>query len=381
MLKKLYVNNFKCLVNFEIKFSNINLLLGANGSGKTTVFEVLHKLQKFILGEFETTGKYYQVSEIFHQQDLTRWQNSPIQKFELEIAGNGGTYLYILEIEYQDNSFPRMRSEKLTFDKKLLFEFNIQETLREIPFATLFNDYSSTEGAMLGYFDFSRSGVGFVPEKPDQQKLTFFKKLIANFFIVQINPFAMTAESRQEEKHPNRNISNYAAWYSHLSQEFLNQIFQLTLELQQIIKGFNSFQNQKSGEIRTLSAIFTLPNKTSYKLNELSEGQKTLIALYTLLFCTPETHCTLCIDEPENFLALPEIQPWLMKLFDYCQSNQKQALLISHHPSLINYLASNSGYWFERQDNQPVRVQKIVEENEGGLSIAKLIELRWIYDD
>ncbi|MGD1703809.1 AAA family ATPase [Dapis sp. BLCC M229] len=72
MLKKLYVNNFKCLVNFEIKLSNINLLLGANGSGKTTVFEVLHKLQKFILGEFETTGKYYQVSEIFHQQDLTR---------------------------------------------------------------------------------------------------------------------------------------------------------------------------------------------------------------------------------------------------------------------------------------------------------------------
>ncbi|NET17056.1 MAG: AAA family ATPase [Okeania sp. SIO1H6] len=85
MLKKLYVNNFKCLVNFEIKFSNINLLLGANGSGKTTVFEVLHKLQKFILGEFETTGKYYQVSEIFHQQDLTRWQNSPIQKKDMHL--------------------------------------------------------------------------------------------------------------------------------------------------------------------------------------------------------------------------------------------------------------------------------------------------------
>ncbi|NES04076.1 MAG: AAA family ATPase [Okeania sp. SIO2F4] len=381
MLKKLYVNNFKCLVNFEIKFSNINLLLGANGSGKTTVFEVLHKLQKFILGEFETNGKYYQVSEIFHQQDLTRWQNSPVHKFELEIAGNGGTYLYVLEIEYPDNSFPRMRYEKLTFNKKLLFEFNIEQTFGEIPFARLFNDYSSTEGSMLTYFDFSRSGVGFVPERPDQQKLTLFKKLIANFFIVQINPFAMTTESRQEEKHPYRDMSNYAAWYSHLSQEFINQIFELTLELQKIIKGFNSFQNQKSGEARILSAIFNLPSKTSYKLNELSEGQKTLIALYTLLFCTPETDCILCIDEPENFLALPEIQPWLMKLFDYCQSNQKQALLISHHPSLINYLASNSGYWFERQENQPVRVQKIVQEDEDGLSIAKLIELRWIYDD
>ncbi|MGB3508160.1 MAG: ATP-binding protein, partial [Microcoleaceae cyanobacterium] len=328
-----------------------------------------------------TTGKYYQVSEIFHQQDLTRWQNSSIQKFELEIAGNGGTYLYILEIEYKDDGSPRMLSEKLTFDKKPLFEFSIQNISQIIPTAVIYQEHPYGEGNIIEYFDNSRSGVGFIAESSKHQKLTSFKKLIANFFIVQINPFALMADSREEEKHPHRDMSNYAAWYSHLSQEFLNQIFQLTLELQKIIKGFNSFQNQKSGEVRILSAIFNLPSKTSYKLNELSEGQKTLIALYTLLFCTPETDCTLCIDEPENFLALPEIQPWLMKLFDYCQSNQKQALLISHHPSLINYLASNSGYWFERQDNQPVRVQKIVEENEEGLSIAKLIELRWIYDD
>lgn len=381
MLKKLYVNNFKCLVNFEIEFSNINLLLGANGSGKTTVFEVLHKLQKFILGEFETTGKYYQTSEIFHQQDLTRWQNSSIQRFELEIAGNGGTYLYILEIEYQDNSIPRMGYEELIFNEEPIFGFSIKSIAQGFPTAKVEDQDSKDCLNILRYFDYSRSGVCFIPEISKHEKLASFKKLVANLFIVQINPFAITADSHQEAKHPYRNMSNYAAWYSHLSQDFLNEILQLTQELQEIIKGFNSFQNQKSGEIRILSAIFNLPNKTSYKLNELSEGQKTLIALYTLLFCTPETDCTLCIDEPENFLALPEIQPWLMKLFDYCQSNQKQALLISHHPSLINYLASNSGYWFERQENQPVRVQKIVEENEEGLSIAKLIELRWIYDD
>ncbi len=218
MLKKLYVNNFKCLVNFEIKFSNINLLLGANGSGKTTVFEVLHKLQKFILGEFETTGKYYQVSEIFHQQDLTRWQNSPIQKFELEIAGNGGTYLYVLEIEYPDNSFPKMRSEKLTFDEKILFFFSIHNINSEVPAAVIAQEHTGSGESFLEYFDYSRSGVGFIPESSKFQKLTSFKKLIANFFIVQINPFAMTTESRQEAKHPNRDMSNYAAWYSHLSQ-------------------------------------------------------------------------------------------------------------------------------------------------------------------
>ncbi|MFP4381463.1 MAG: AAA family ATPase, partial [Candidatus Sumerlaeia bacterium] len=41
MLKRLYIDNYKCFENFEVEFSNINLLLGANASGKSTVLEVL----------------------------------------------------------------------------------------------------------------------------------------------------------------------------------------------------------------------------------------------------------------------------------------------------------------------------------------------------
>ena len=89
----------------------------------------------------------------------------------------------------------------------------------------------------------------------------------------------------------------------------------------------------------------------------------------------------MCIDEPENFLALPEIQPWWGKVMDYCLENQTQAILISHHPLLINYLASNSGYWFERRDNEAARVRRITDTVEEGLSVAKLIELGWIYDE
>jgi predicted ATPase len=39
------VDDFRCLVNFELKFDRVNLLLGENGTGKTTEFEVLHRLQ------------------------------------------------------------------------------------------------------------------------------------------------------------------------------------------------------------------------------------------------------------------------------------------------------------------------------------------------
>ncbi|MCE2717734.1 MAG: AAA family ATPase [Dolichospermum sp.] len=120
-----------------------------------------------------------------------------------------------------------------------------------------------------------------------------------------------------------------------------------------------------------------------YGFNELSDGQKTLIALYTLIYCTQDEDYTLCIHEPENFLALPEIQPWLIELYDFCADKKLQALLISHHPELINYLlASPIGYWFERQSNSPARVRKITNEesDHSGLPISELIARGWLHE-
>jgi predicted ATPase len=383
MLKRIYVNNFRCLVNFELRVDSLNLFLGSNGSGKTTVFEVLRKLQTFILGE-QAFQQDYRVLDLFANKDLTRWQKSDIQKFELDIQGNGGLYKYTLEIQHQGEfEPPRMRLESLNFDEQPLFDFWVDaaDKGKSVGQAKLYNDDPNREGAYLPFFDGSRSGIGFIYERPDNQKLTWFKKRIANFFIVQINPFVMGSESRNEASLPNWDMSNYAAWYSYLSQESQGKIFKLTLELQKIIPGFDSFQNSKSGDVRILSAFFTRPSKAAYRLNELSHGQRILIALYTLIYCSPDENFTLCIDEPENFLALPEIQPWWGRVMDYCLENEAQAMLISHHPLLINYLASNSGYWFERRDNEAVRVRRITDTVEEGLSVAKLIELGWIYDE
>jgi predicted ATPase len=64
MLSRLYANNFRTLVNFEVKFDRLNLLLGPNGSGKSSVFDLLRKLRAFIGGEG-------QLSEVFPSSELT----------------------------------------------------------------------------------------------------------------------------------------------------------------------------------------------------------------------------------------------------------------------------------------------------------------------
>ncbi|MEL6580705.1 MAG: AAA family ATPase [Cyanobacteria bacterium J06621_12] len=65
MLKRIYVNNFRCLVNFELTFDNVNLILGHNGSGKSTLFDVIRKLQQFIIGDLK-------IEDICRYQNLTK---------------------------------------------------------------------------------------------------------------------------------------------------------------------------------------------------------------------------------------------------------------------------------------------------------------------
>ena len=152
--------------------------------------------------------------------------------------------------------------------------------------------------------------------------------------------------------------------------------------MRDILPGFDYFRIEQAGQAKVLQVDFE--NKANnkeiitYYFNELSEGQKVLIALYALVYCTPE-NSLICIDEPENFLALPEIQPWFDTLYDQCAERGLQALLISHHPKIINLLASDSGYWFSRENNL-TRIQKISPEDESGLSIAELIDRGWIYE-
>ena len=75
------MDNYKTLVNFKIDFSNINMLIGINGSGKTSIFGVLKKVHEFVL-------ERRPADEIFPASSLTRWQNVDIQTFEITMKEN-----------------------------------------------------------------------------------------------------------------------------------------------------------------------------------------------------------------------------------------------------------------------------------------------------
>jgi len=366
MLRRLYVDNYKCLVNFEFHAKPLQLLLGENGTGKSTVFEVL-----LLLKQFATQGQT--TTSLFPSRSLTRWQTRNTQSFELDLDGNGGHYHYQLQIE-QDvrHESSRVSLEELSFNDHRLFWAAKGD-------GRLYRDDFS-EGPAIG-LDWTRSGVAGLSERPDNQRLTWFKNRISRVYCVHLDPRRMTARSETEEPQPAFDLKNFASWYRHLAQERSEGIAEARSSLAGIIEGLDAINTTHEGQaVRVLKITQRSDERQEpmiFDFDELSDGQRALIALYTLLHCSTDEDSTVCIDEPDNFVALPEIQPWLTHVNDRADENRCQVMLASHHPELINYLARDCGVTFRRSGNGPVQVAPFSADTSSGLSTSELVARGW----
>ena len=91
-----------------------------------------------------------------------------------------------------------------------------------------------------------------------------------------------------------------------------------------------------------------------YRFDQLSDGQRALITLHLLLFAD-DAERTLFLDEPDNYITLPELQPWLAELEDSCGDTLPQTILISHHPEAIDFLSDNA-IWLGREPESHTRI-------------------------
>jgi len=198
MLKRVYIDNYKSLVNFELALTSINLFLGANGSGKSAVFEVLRRIQGFV-------GGMGRAIDLFSADNRTRWQTSPGQTFELEIEGNEGIYKYELSIEhFEEKKKARARYECLWFNDRPLLKLENGDV-------QLYRDDHSA--GPIYSVDWSLSAVGAIPPRHDNTRLTWFKDWLDRLIIVHIVPVMMSEASPQEESLPSPHLENFTSWY------------------------------------------------------------------------------------------------------------------------------------------------------------------------
>ncbi len=228
--------------------------------------------------------------------------------------------------------------------------------------------------------DSGRSSISGLGEVPFTDLVHRFRRWLGTVYCFRINPLKMVSRAEGEDADPKLDLSNFAAWYRSLSQSHPKRVHALFESLEETLQGFDSIVLKDAAEgVRLLNAVFQRAGSRhiSFGFRELSEGQRCLICLYTILHLVVAEGRTVIIDEPENFVSLREIQPWLKAASRMVSEANGQLILISHSPELIDQWAPAHGIRFVRDGIGPAKVEPWHGDPESGLSPAQLIARGW----
>jgi predicted ATPase len=327
MLKELYIDNYRRMVNQKIQFSETMLIAGKNGTGKTTLLEFIYKLKRFIINN-DNTGH---INELVTVEDLPRWikteYGTPVTHIGLNFTTNENSFAYDLEIQFSlRDSKRRIYSEKLSVDGQVIYNSALEKDTADV----ITDDKRDFRYGL----DWSHSGL-VVTSRVNSKIREFLNAIENNLYVFVLDPDKSVVNDVESDI-LSISGSNFSRWYSSV----LTQDIEAASEVLKSYRDFlpncqRTFINKNSGE-------FTIEETTDdgggfeIKFSELSTGQKKLCIYYALLKMLPK-RSTLLFDEFENHLSPGELQP----LYDMIQEQQDekdlQIVLVSHHHKTLNW--------------------------------------------
>jgi len=373
MITRLYVNNFRCLVNFKAEFDSFAVLCGPNGAGKSSVFDAVRLLRNLGTGDVLLGGKGDQ--QDLTQLEFTEWLDSKIQEFELSLSVDGHAFDYVLHIEQTaDFEKPRIIREEATCDGMPLFERQLDpRTLRaEVRF-------HKAGGNQTGFpLDWRQSALATIQPRGSIEKLSLLQEEIAKLVILRPDPRNMERESKAKARHPDLSMTSLTSWYRSLAQE-QEWTDALREMLRDVWPDFRSFKLVDVGlNAEALQLRFESEDGRPILLffDQLSDGERALIGLY-MVRSALETGAlrTVLIDEPDNFVGLPELQPWVLSMRELLDDDH-QLVLISHHPEILsNSGEANGRYLWRDNHTSPTRIGPLKVPE--GMTVGEAIARGW----
>jgi predicted ATPase len=360
MLTNIYIDGFRHFKNFDLKpHQQATLLSGLNGTGKTTIVEVVNRLQLFLADSLPVTS-------LCNPADIPKWElkeygsSSSTLGIDLEVGGK--SYSYEVEVKHNfKNSMCRVDREILKIGDTRIFSSAGGNA-----------DVVSDDNRKFNFpVDWTFTGL-IVAERKNSKIREFIQVIKDSIFSVSINPFAISSSHQEHEQILNLDGSNFSAWYDYLLDKQIAVIVKIFSEISSFIPGFKQFIFDKEGKSKEIVADISISKTQSYRLpfENLSHGQKVLCLLHLLIRVCPE-NSTILIDEFENFLSPVELQPLYDAAQDAFEERNIQFIFVSHHHKTMNWFQDSAIILSFSGNSSFVRVENFSPNN--GISIAEYL--------
>jgi predicted ATPase len=361
MLQRLYVHNFRCLQNFEIKPGENDslLLIGKNGRGKSTIAKVLS-----IFKNLGTNTAH--VGLLVTKDDFTLGRIKEQIHFGIDILLNDKKYTYVLILDMPENSGElRIVEESFFIDEKPVFE-------RKEAFVTYHSNNQISEFSL----DWHSAALSLITESgngPIQQLKSWFQ----NMLILTPIPQQIGGESY------NRGYSGpFADYLTQLLTEHPASYTTIKDFIKGLMPDFIDFNNKQVTSLSRMLEVTFGDNGTSYetKFDHLSDGEKCMFLGATILAAQKAINNLFVFwDEPDNYLAISEVENFISVLRQNFHNNNSQIWMTSHSSETINCFSHENTFVLRRKNHcSPVElclINDIITSKESTIQKLRFDEL------
>jgi predicted ATPase len=363
MLHRLYVNNFRCLENFELTTKGISsaLLIGKNGSGKSTIATALEVLQSIGRG-------INKVGQLVQQQNFSQGRSNIPIRFEIEVFLQEKLYKYSLAFELPEH-FKEMRVS----EEELLVNGTAIYSRKEAKI-TLLRNSQNREAEFL--VDWHLVALPVIQEQSQTDPLHIFKTWLARMIILAPIPSFMKGDSLGETLEPHRTGSNFAEWFSGLLSRYPAAYTQIERYLRDVIPDFKDVRNELIGkDFKSMIIRFEERNANlSVYFKDLSDGEKCFFLGAVVVAANQSYGPLFCFwDEPANYLSLSEVGHFVTSLRRSFKTGG-QLLVTSHNPEAILKFSNENTWLLHRKSHlEPTLIRPLEEISIPGDLVNALI--------
>jgi len=356
-IETIRLKNFKAFKNVEIeKIPKMSVFVGANGTGKTTLFSVFSFLKDALTDNIQVALTKLGGGKGF-QEVRSRNSIGPIEielKFRLKLESNQSPLAtYFLKIDEEDGR-PIIEKEILQYRR-------------------------GSEGQPWRFLDFAKGKGQAVVNEPD--KVTNSKELRREKYELKSPDILALKGLAQFEKFPASkaigdllerwHISDFhiqqarsereSGYAEHLSKEGENlamvteflykrqpTIFNKIIEkLKQRVPGISGVDSKITEEGRILLRFQHGDFQDPFLARHVSDGTIKMFAYLVLLY-DPNPHPLLCVEEPENQLYPKLLHELAEEFRDYARRGG-QVFVSTHSPDFLNACELEEVFWLTKE--------------------------------
>lgn len=352
MLHSVYIDHYRSLQNFDLSVADLKsaLILGKNGSGKSSIFDALQVFQQ--IGRGVT-----QIKQLISKTDFSFGQTQQPIHLVLTARLEGKMFCYRLEIELPERfREPKIKQESLTCEGK--------EVLQREGGKTLLNHSAEF------FLDWHHIGLPLVSVRDEKEPIAVFRQWLKRMIVLSPIPALFSATSKQESEVLDRQGRYVLDWARQLLAESPSIYGVIDVFLKQRMPDFLVFRFETLGkDEKELIFVFDNANEQTIELNfsQLSDGEKVFFLTACMIAAFQTGQSVTCIwDEPDNYISLVELSHFITSCRKAVENKKHFAQLIvtSHSAQVINEFSSHNTFMLARDSHaQPTRLSLLANKH------------------